>query len=86
MVAMDDDDKDQGRKKNTERDHKPEHAARTGYAPRGAVGRAPAGMSGPGLGTPTTGRETVQETQQLSREQEPAKDDREVFLKPTIRL
>lgn len=73
---MPNDDDDQGRKKNTERDHKPQDAERKGYAPRGSVGRAPAAMSGPGLGTSTVGRQGVQETQERSQRLEPAKDNR----------
>ena len=45
---MDDDDesRDQGRKTNTDRDFKPRHEKRKEHAPRGAMGRAPAGPGG----------------------------------------
>lgn len=45
---MDDDDEnhDKGRKTNTDRDFKPRHGKRKEHAPRGVMGRAPAGPGG----------------------------------------
>jgi len=53
---MSSDDDDPGRKRNTDRDHKPAGAARDGHAPRGSVGRPAAGIDGPGLGRSSQGR------------------------------
>ena len=45
---MDDDDesRDKGRKTNADRDFKPRHGKRQDHAPRGVMGRAPAGPGG----------------------------------------
>ena len=70
-----DDDEDKGRKKNTDRDFKPEHQHRKDHAPRGALGRPSAGMAGPGLGTPSSRQERYAEAQEQSKSQDVARDD-----------
>lgn len=66
---MTNDDDDKGRKTNADRDHKPAHEARNGYAPRGAEGRPSASGPTPGLGTSSHGRLLDQTSQQTNHGQ-----------------
>ena len=76
----DDENRDKGRKTNADRDFKPRHGQRDGQAPRGSVGRPPASMAGPGLGTSSTRRAGhAAETQEPKKYLDPSKDTRPVF-------
>ena len=70
-----DDDADHGRKKNTERDFKPEHANRKDHAPRGATARPAAGMAAPGLGTSSSRQARYSEAQDQVKSHDVARDE-----------
>ena len=79
---MSDDEDDKGKKTNASPEHKPKDVARNDVAPIGSVGRNPAGLSGPGLGTSSQGRVVDQTSHQpqpdqkitFRRSQDQAKD------------
>lgn len=77
---MTDDNDDPGRKKNTDRDFKPAEGKRIDFSPRGTVGHSPAGLQGPGLGTPSKRQQSFEQVQSQSTEQEPEKDTRPVAI------
>ena len=76
----DDENREKGRKTNTDRDFKPRHEKRNERAPRGMMGRPAASMSGPGLGTSSVNRVAdSSERQEPKKHIDPPKDTRPVF-------
>ena len=69
------DEDDKGRKTNTDRDFKPEHAQRKDHAPRGAEGRPAAGMAAPGLGVSSTRQARFAEAQEQTKSQDVVRDE-----------
>lgn len=77
------DDDDKGRKTNADRDHKPSHEARKGYAPRGAEGRPAASGPTPGLGTRATRQVADRSTEQSPQAAPTQKQDNRVAFPET---
>lgn len=78
---MSDDEDDKGKKTNASPEHIPKNVAQDGAVPTGSIGRKPAGLSGPGLGSSSRGRVRDQTSHQPQAgasqptKAEPAKDD-----------